>query len=255
MRIRHYVKRDLFISGLVGQMASGCSAGPIESASLTTTPTSQTTVSETAGSSTTSGTTETGVSTTETGVLTDVGDAFADAVVSFEPGDGAGFGAEVMPDVVLGPPLGGGAYSGNADVVSLGDGGVVVLALLDIGLVDGQGVDLLIFENPFPGWIELGEVAVSEDGVTWVTFPCDPYDEVQGYPGCAGINPVLSHPDNGIDATDPDVAGGDAFDLAQIGVKRARFVRITDTGTNTYDGTSGGFDLDALAVVNGEVID
>lgn len=250
-------------------MAFGCSAGSTESASSTTTSTSQTTVSETAVPTTTSGTTETGVSTTETsvsttetsvsttetGVLTDAGDAFADAVVSFEPGDGAGFGAEVMPDVVLGPPLGGGAYSGGADVVSLGDGGVVVLALLDIGLVDGPGVDLLIFENPFPGWIELGEVAVSEDGVTWITFPCDPYDEEQGYPGCAGVNPVLSHPDNGIDATDPDVAGGDAFDLVDIGVKRARFVRITDTGTNTYDSTSGGFDLDALAVVNGEVID
>jgi hypothetical protein len=68
------------------------------------------------------------------------------------------------------------------------------------------------------------------------------HDEAQGYTGCAGINPVLSHPDNEIDATDSNVAGGDAFDLAQIGVKRARFVRITDTGTNTYDGTSGGFD-------------
>jgi hypothetical protein len=47
------------------------------------------------------------------------------------------------------------------------------------------------------------------------------------------------------------VAGGDGFDLATIGVSRARFVRIRDSGANSYSGTSGGFDLDALSVVNG----
>jgi hypothetical protein len=46
-------------------------------------------------------------------------------------------------------------------------------------------------------------------------------------------------------------AGGDAFDLADIGLQRARFVRIRDSGENPYEGTAGGFDLDALAVVNG----
>jgi hypothetical protein len=56
----------------------------------------------------------------------------------------------------------------------------------------------------------------------------------------------------GTDPTDPAAAGGDAFDLADIGVAHARFVRITDSGANTYDGETGGFDLDAIAVVNGE---
>ncbi len=47
-----------------------------------------------------------------------------------------------------------------------------------------------------------------------------------------------------------DLAGGDAFDLAELGLSTARFVRIIDSGTSDYTGTSGGFDLDALAVVH-----
>ena len=55
-----------------------------------------------------------------------------------------------------------------------------------------------------------------------------------------------------IDPTDPDVAGGDAFDLADIGVDSARFVRITDSGFNVagYGGITGGFDLDAVCAAN-----
>jgi hypothetical protein len=62
---------------------------------------------------------------------------------------------------------------------------------------------------------------------------------------------VHSSPDNGLSPTDPAVAGGDGFDLATLGVARARFVRIRDSGANGYGGTTGGFDLDAVAVVNG----
>jgi hypothetical protein len=57
-----------------------------------------------------------------------------------------------------------------------------------------------------------------------------------------------------VDPTDPAVAGGDAFDLAEVGLPRARFVRIRDGGTSDYAGVSGGFDLDAVAVVNGETL-
>ena len=178
-------------------------------------------------------------------------DPFADAVVSFEPGEAAGFGQEGYPDIVLGSPEGGGE-SGSLDVLSLGDQGVIVLELVDIGLVDGEGPDLLVFENPFPGWYETGVVAVSEDGETWHEWPCDAEDADGGYPGCAGVGLVWATSDNGVDATDPEAAGGDAFDLADLGVERARFVRVRDSGANEYAGTSGGFDLDALAVVNGE---
>lgn len=177
---------------------------------------------------------------------------FADRVISFTPGESAGFGAGRLPDVVLGPPFGGGDAAGSLDVVSLGRSGEIVLAFDDFGLVDGPGPDLLVFENPFRGFVETAFVAVSEDGETWHEWPCDPADAENGYPGCAGVRPVLSHPRNGISATDPALAGGDAFDLADLPLARARFVRLRDSGRNEYLGTSGGFDLDAVAVVNSE---
>lgn len=172
-------------------------------------------------------------------------DPYADAVTRFSPGDGAGFGQDALPGVVLGPPRGAGATAGSTDVVSLGRGGVIELAFTDFVAIDGPGVDLLVFENGFNGFFEKGDVAVSEDGVTWHDFVCDG--------GCAGLRPVYANPDNGVSATDPAVAGGDGFDLADVGLTRARFVRITDTGANPWYGPpGGGFDLDAVAVVNGE---
>jgi hypothetical protein len=176
---------------------------------------------------------------------------FADKVVSFAPGEYAGFGQEGYPHIVLGPPHGGGSSMGSLDVLSLGQRGEIVLELTDIGVVDGPGVDLLVFENPLGNFAETGVVAVSEDGHTWHEFPCDAANRAGGHPGCAGVKHVFSSPENGLSATDPAVAGGDGFDLATLGVARARFVRIRDSGTNSYGFTSGGFDLDALAVVNG----
>jgi hypothetical protein len=180
-------------------------------------------------------------------------DPFADSVVSFEPGEGSGYGADQMPDIVLGPPEGKGSYAGSLDVVSLGREGSIVLAFDDMLLVDGPGADLLVFENAFVNWYETGHVAVSEDGSSWHSWPCDPDDKLGGYPGCAGVASVIANSDNGADSTDPAIAGGDAFDLADLGITRARFVRITDSGRNIYSDDKGGFDLDAVAVVNGEL--
>lgn len=177
---------------------------------------------------------------------------FATRVVSFTPGEFAGFGQDRYPEVVLGPPHGAGEGMGSLDVLSLGRNGEIVLALGEAA-VDGPGVDLLVFENPFTHFVETGFVSVSEDGLAWLDFPCDFTNAAAGYPGCAGVHPVYSSPDNGISPTDPAVAGGDGFDLATLGVDagfQARFVRIRDTGANFYGSTSGGFDLDALAVVH-----
>jgi hypothetical protein len=44
------------------------------------------------------------------------------------------------------------------------------------------------------------------------------------------------------------VAGGDAFDLADIGVARARYVKITDRADLT--GSTPVFDLDAVSIHN-----
>jgi len=175
---------------------------------------------------------------------------FADRVASFTPGPGAGFGQNRFPDIVLGPPEGYGASAGSTDTLSLGTGGSIVLELTDVVLVDGPGVDLLVFENAFSGFRETGIVAVSEDGGSWFEFPCAAVTD-GGTEGCAGVSPVFSAPGNGISPTDPMAAGGDAFDLAQLAVPRARFVRITDTGRNPAAPPTAGFDLDAIAVVNG----
>ncbi|RKH03296.1 cell surface protein [Corallococcus sp. CA053C] len=185
-----------------------------------------------------------------------VGTPFADRIVSFTPGTAAGFGQSQLPNIVLGAPQGAGAGSGSLHVLSLGRNGVIVLEFTDIAVTNGPGVDLLVFENAFikPDGLpfaETGVVAVSDDGVTWYEFPCASGNVAGNFPGCAGVTPVYSNTSNGISPTDPAVAGGDGFDLAAVGLTRARFVRIRDSGANGYAGTSGGFDLDAVAVVNG----
>jgi hypothetical protein len=80
------------------------------------------------------------------------------------------------------------------------------------------------------------------DGISWVEWPCD----LDTQEGCAGVQSVQSHPDNCIDARDASVTGGDAFDLATIGLSEARFVRIQDAAISG----PGGFDLDAAVVVH-----
>lgn len=183
-------------------------------------------------------------------------DPWADAVVRVAPGAGAGFGQERLPQVVLGPPEGGGMSSGSLDVLSLGRDGVIELEFTDLVAVDGPGVDLLVFENPFGTFFETGAVAVSDDGVDWREFPCAADDVDGGFPGCAGTHVVFGNPAMGVSATDPQVAGGDGFDLSAVGLARARFVRVRDSGKNRFYGPpGGGFDLDAVAVVNGRLVD
>lgn len=177
---------------------------------------------------------------------------FATGVVSHQFGPGQDFGQDAFPDNVFGPPYGGGDSAGSLDVVSLGDGGTVVLRFTDNAIVDGPGPDFIVFENAFafgpnPGdvYAELGTVAVSDDGVTWLELPCTADGPPFGQ--CAGWHPVFANPDeNAIDPTDPATAGGDAFDLADIGLTEARYVRITDR-LDLPDV----FDLDAVAIANG----
>lgn len=179
-------------------------------------------------------------------------DPFADAIVNFSPGPDAGYGADELPDVVLGSPNGGGGGAGSLDVLSLGELGSITLELTDLEVIDGPGPDLLVFENPFPGWYETGVVEASLDGIDWYAWPCEAEDADGGFPGCAGTEVVYATEAFLVDPTDPIAAGGDAFDLADIGLPAARFVRITDSGYNAmgYGGTTGGFDLDAVAAAN-----
>lgn len=184
-----------------------------------------------------------------------VSDPYMDEVVSFQSGSGAGFGLEHFPSVVLGAPKGGGLQQGGFDVLSLGAGGSIVLKS-DAAILDGDGPDFIVFENAFYAggnpqapFAEPGEVSVSQDGVSFVVFPCASGNREEMYPGCAGIHPVLANADlNDIDPTDPTTAGGDAFDLSTLGLTWARYIRIRDLSASGT-GNSAGFDLDAIAIV------
>lgn len=187
-------------------------------------------------------------------------DPFVDRVVEFKKGNGGGFNEDELPDIVLGCPHGGGEEIGGSHVLSLGHEGSITLEFVDNEVYDEKGADLLIFENsikPLPGTgavnpgYDLAKVEVSADGKEWKTFPFDTGTRK----GCAGHSPVYSNPDTDegkkIKPTDPEKAGGEAFDIADVGLKLVRFVRITDLGLSTLGGkTTKGFDLDAVAAVH-----
>jgi hypothetical protein len=213
------------------------------------------------------------------------GDPHADDVASFVAGVGAGHGATELPAVVTGPPEGLGLFLGGLDVLSLGAGGVVELEFVDNVIVDGPGVDFTVFENPFlkavlgivgEPFTEPGLVSVSQDGSTWHVFtscataPLDP----PLHPGCAGVFPTLSdaldplapHPSIPTETpiadlvgvpqgalVVPDGSGGDSFDLMDVGLSWARFVRIEDVGPALGQAGTVGFDLDAVTAVNSGV--
>jgi len=183
-------------------------------------------------------------------------DPFVDRVVSFEPGLGAGYGEKKLPDIVLGGPRGEGKLAPSNHVLSLGNGGRITLEFVDNEVIDGDGPDLLVFENPFlerpgddpnRGYFELAKVELSHDGIQWHELPYDKGSRK----GCAGHHPVLANvDDNEIDPTNPAKAGGDPFDLKDVGLKIVRFVRITDLGNGSGDNGTSGFDLDAVAAVH-----
>jgi hypothetical protein len=193
-------------------------------------------------------------------------DRFITKVVSYTLGPCGGYGREAMPAVVEGPPVGGGACVGSTDVLSLGNGGEIIVSFAPNAIVDGPGVDFIVFENPFeigcnPAnvYAEPGEVSVSDDGVHWATFPCSDTTNNPPYEQCAGVHPVYSSPTNGISPIDPDAAGGDPYDLGSIGVKHATYVRIVDKVIESCpeggapDDDKNGFDLDAISIVNAEL--
>lgn len=183
-------------------------------------------------------------------------DPFVDRVVSFEPGPGAGFGEKKLPDIVLGGPRGGGKLAPSGHVLSLGRGGRITLEFVDNEVVDEDGPDLLVFENAFLerpgndpnlGFFELAKIELSSDGIEWHEIPYDTGTRK----GCAGHHPVLANvEDNDVDPADPEKAGGDPFDLKDVGLKAARFIRITDINNGAGDKGTSGFDLDAVAAVH-----
>lgn len=178
---------------------------------------------------------------------------FASAILEQHRGEGDGFGRDRLPDVVLGAPQGGGSQQGSFDTLSLGIGGAIVLGFSSLVAYDGPGVDLIVFENAFAVagsneiFAEPGVVGVSFDGGAFVEFECEANDPP--FRGCAGTRPVWAGSDPDVDATDPERAGGDAFDLDRVLFLVDR-VRVRDAGNRALAGNASGFDLDALALVH-----
>lgn len=180
---------------------------------------------------------------------------YATQVVTFRPGAGAGFGQDGLPGVVTGPPAPGLPSAGSLDVLSLGVDGEIVLGFGGRRIIDGPGADLVVFENAF--WVagdssrpfaELGAVAVSLDGETWQEFPCDPGREGGFDPGCAGWRPRLQYDACDQVPLDPALCGGDPFDLADLGLAEARYVRVRDLAGGAAP--TAGFDLDSVGAVH-----
>lgn len=208
------------------------------------------------------------------------------------------------PSKALGPPKGAGLLSGGTDVLSLGYGGVATVEFKNNIAMNGPGPDIIVFENAFYAgscewqneeqyisWSESAVVQVSQDGKIWFEFPPDynpanivcgiePWANESSFHNLAGIHPVLANVSSngsflgGISPVDPIHAGGDAFDLEEIGLSWCRYVRIIDTGdildapgTQRYDKDGdlitdygkqsplgaqqgvAGFDLDSVASV------
>lgn len=181
---------------------------------------------------------------------------YAKNVISYDAGEGAGHGQARLPDIVLGPP------GSSTEVLSLGHGGEIVLDFGPRVMVDGPGADFIVFENPFETpfeddglWEELGDVSVSNDGETWTTFECDPMpsDDAR-WPGCAGWRPVQNYDPLDVQPLVPEETGGDPFDLADIGVDEARYVRIRDVSQEPNDANAAGFDLNAVGLIHPEEV-
>ena len=178
--------------------------------------------------------------------------SYADQIIDFKPGPGAGFGMASMPDIALEPEPDANPNRGSLHVISLGAGGEIILSFSEgKQIVNKKGPDFVIFENTF--WIsgdstnpysELGEVSVSLDGKTWAYFPCDdgvmPYDE-----NCTGWRPRLFESAEQCCFSSPSEVGGDQYYLADIGMTAIRYIRIQDLSA---DGTppSAGYDLDVV---------
>jgi hypothetical protein len=165
-----------------------------------------------------------------------------------------------------------GVATGNsADVVSLGDSGVAVLTF-EQPIINGSGFDFAVFENSFSDdYLEFAHVEVSSDGINYVRFPS--HSEVQSDVQIHGFG--LSDARRFYNLAGKYRGGyGTPFDLEeikdslQIDVSNITHVKIIDVvGSVGQSGTfdsygnkinepfstpyeSGGFDLEAVGVIN-----
>jgi len=161
-----------------------------------------------------------------------------------------------------------GAFDGS--IVSLGDSGYITLSFSQ-PIQNNHGYDFAVFENGFrvgfSYYLELAHVEVSNNGIDFVRFPSESLSDT-------------SYQTDNFGYTEPEklrnLSGkhqapyGTLFDLEEIGIDQINYIRIVDVvgsvndsfGTRDSKGriindpwptpfASSGFDLDAVAVVNG----
>lgn len=169
----------------------------------------------------------------------------------------------------------GAAEGSSTEVVSLGDGGMATLTF-DRIIYNGPGADFAVFENSFGDtFLELAFVEVSSDGINYSRFPAHSLTPTDVQTGAWDeTNPTQIH----------NLAGkyrqgfGTPFDLCELApnplvdINFIRFIRIVDVvgsinpvyGSVDSQGNlindpyptpfnSGGFDLDGVAVLHGNV--
>lgn len=137
------------------------------------------------------------------------GGSFADQPANYGPGTDVNQ-ACADPAHALGPP----DFDPNRvdTYLCLGVEGYVELEFVNNVAIDGPGPDIRVYGDPAMN--ESWHVDVSEDSTKWVHF-----------------------------GPQPEVVD---LDLAEVGLKRVRFIRFTDTGT------SNGAELDAVEALNWE---
>ena len=121
---------------------------------------------------------------------------------------------------------GGGASTGSTDTYSIvHDDDHLVLGFGGARLVDGDGIDLVVFENAFDiaaggRFMDPAVVELSPDGERWAAFPhgFDGGDltDRDAWWGFAGLEPVFAHDDDAPLPYGSGEAGGDRFDLADL---------------------------------------
>lgn len=148
----------------------------------------------------------------------------ASEVISAPGATGEGFGQTAL---AVNGVRGGGDRAGSLDVYSISNEPWDELVLaFDQPVPDGDGDDLVVFENPFDiegggRFMDPAVVSVSADGERFFAFPCayglETYSsDPDRWRGFAGVTPVALHEeDYPVDPLSPE-AGGDGFDLASL---------------------------------------
>lgn len=164
------------------------------------------------------------------------------------------------------------AEGNSTDVISLGDAGIITLGF-EYPIKNGVGADFAVFENSFSDdYLEFAHVEVSSDGLHFIRIPSTCLIEENTQTGSFGY----SNPEEVYNLAGKYRQGyGTPFDLeditdsTNINLDSVLYVRVIDVvgsinatyGSYDYLGNlindpyptafeSGGFDLDAVAVLN-----